>query len=159
MNVRINKLLLFSILAIILGPFIAVRSSHWDKVDKEWREKLEKEGVEVPGLLESVKQTSTNCMCEVSWMTKDGRKMNQSMTLLGHFVKPRLSGIFVSRPDVTVRYVPSDPEIAIVRGGELDNGTGGNSPVVGIVIGVLGLVGLIGYTGNRQRQRRQNGTL
>ncbi len=114
---------------------------------------LEKDGVMVPGIIESVeKETSgswrrrkTQYTVFASYMTQAGARRGK-FSVTGSFIEPRLSssgqgdtGAIVN-PNVEIRYVPSNFKNSIIVGGSVDKA---GDFWFGMIVTVVAFGGLI----------------
>lgn len=112
---------------------------------------LEKEGVTVPGVVESIeKQTSgswrrrsTHYTVVASFVTQVGAR-RATFDATSTFCEPRITGQGITarivNPNVEIRYVPASPRNAIIVGGSVDKAS---DFWFGIIVTVAAFGGLI----------------
>lgn len=108
---------------------------------------LDKEGVEVPGEIESGetksgRRGSKSQKVDIQWQTQDGKSSLQTFSVSKEFFAGVTDGHSITKPAVTIRYAPSDPQgTAIVVGGSHHTT---EMVWVGLGAGIIGL-GLCTY--------------
>lgn len=141
------KYKIIAAVALLYGLFLA--SEGWG-VSKH-RAALEKEGVTVPGVIESARirttesgrRRTTEYLLTVSFKTPAGaRKSEFDVTI--PFFESKTSGqrpaVTVTNPNAEVRYLEADPETAMIVGGSVD---GSYKLQYGLIVTGIGLCGLI----------------
>jgi hypothetical protein len=133
-----SRVKLFALIATLGGPVIAYLG--WEEQQTQGR--LDKEGVTVPGLIEKGEERSgrkrrKTFSLEVTFTPKDQTQQRRRFTVGRSYFESHVDKASVTNPSCEVRYVPADPNLAIVVGGSSD---GSAMFPVGVVAAVLGLL-------------------
>lgn len=108
---------------------------------------LDRDGVEVPGEIQSGetrtgRRGSKSQKVDVQWQPQEGKSVMQTFSVSKDFFAGVTDGHSITKPAVTVRYAPADPQgTAIVVGGSHHNT---EMVWVGMGAGIVGL-GLCTY--------------
>lgn len=135
-----TKIKIVAAIAVLAGPYLAWTGN----LEKQRLDRLEKEGVTVPGVIEggewSKGKRSSKYIFEASYKTQDGKDMMGNFQVKVDYFKAHATDEAITVPDVEVRYLPADPATAILVGGSTDDAL---LLPVGIALFVGGLITLV----------------
>lgn len=140
----IPKSIQFKILAfcaVLYGIYMASEGSGAGKN----LAKLEKGGVNVPGVIVSAKtqksgRRSVDYIVVATYELQSGEKRRSEFKVTEDFLESRAAGPAPADPNVEVRYLPTDPSLAIIVGGSVNRSS---NFWIGLGVAAVGLVGLI----------------
>ncbi|GEP41666.1 DUF3592 domain-containing protein [Brevifollis gellanilyticus] len=117
-----TKLKIISILAVLGGPFAAMEGYK----DKQMLAEMEKSGVTVPGEImggeSSKKRRSSSYSFDVAYTPQGAAApVEKSFKVKADFFKAHVSGDSIGDPKVQVRYMPANPDSAIIVDGSTDD--------------------------------------
>lgn len=137
-----TKMKIFSVLAVLGGPFAAFEGYS----DKQRLAELEKSGVTVPGEItegeSSRRRKSTSYTFNVAYTPQGATAPVEKAFKVGSaFFKAHVSEDTISDPNVQVRYLTTKPDEAIIVGGSTDNTilfpAGIGAGVIGLLLGIF----------------------
>lgn len=117
-----TKAVLVGLILIAVGPFLTF-TGHKEKTRLA---QLEKDGATVEGYItggesKSGRRRGTSYTFNVEFKTADGKAISRDFNMKSDFAKAHISGDSISDPNVKVRYLPADPDNAIIVGGSSDD--------------------------------------
>ncbi len=137
-----TKIKLVAIAAVLLGPYAAYEGYK----DKQMLAEMDKSGITVPGEImggeSGGRRRSKSYNFDVAY-TPQGASgpIEKDFKVKSDFFKAHVSGDSISDPKVEVRYLPTNPQTAIVVGGSSDDAAlfpiGIGAAVVGLLVAIF----------------------
>ncbi|MES2593709.1 MAG: DUF3592 domain-containing protein [Verrucomicrobiota bacterium] len=137
-----TKIKLVAIAAVLLGPYAAYEGYK----DKQMLAEMDKTGITVPGEItggeSSKRRRSSSYVFNVAYLPQGANApMEKDFRVKSDFFKAHVSGDSVGDPKVEVRYLPTNPQTAIVVGGSTDDAAlfpiGIGAAVVGLLVAIF----------------------
>lgn len=117
-----TKIKIIAVVAALAGPFLTFQGHK----DKENLAALEKDGVTVEATIEGGewrkgKRGSRNYSFDVSYAPQAGAPQKKSFKVTSNFFNAHSTEEAITDPHCQVRYLPANPDNAIVVGGSTDD--------------------------------------
>lgn len=133
-----NRLKWIAILGIIVGPCLAF----FGMQESQKFARIEKEGVTVQGVImkgeSRSRKGSKSYKFDITYQPEGGASITKNFSVTNSFAQTKMDGNSITDPIAQVRYLPSDPQTAIVVNGTSNVGSG--MMWAGIAWGIIGLI-------------------
>ncbi len=142
-----------AVFVVLWGVYLASNGSGTGKQMAQ----LEKKGVTVPGIIESAKtkesksgrRRTTDYFVVAAFTTQSGDPKKSEFEVTPSFFEARTQGQglmgSIVNPNVEIRYLPTDPSLAIIIGGSVDKSSDFWFGIALVAAGLGGLIYLFVY--------------